>query len=90
MPWDWQVKYNASDVRPTERMHLPVDPAIVEALYSKIPDFRRSYDEDGMSVAEFDTFGATVRTLRSFIESWHSFVAVMRDFMLPNPDTIAS
>jgi transaldolase len=41
---------------------------------------------DGLTVSAFDTFGATVRTLRSFIEGWHSFVAVMRDFMLPNPD----
>lgn len=86
MPWDWQVKYNASDVNPTPRMHLPVDPAIVDALYTKIPDFRRAYDPDGMTVAEFDTFGATVRTLRSFIEASHGFVAIIRDLMLPNPD----
>jgi hypothetical protein len=30
--------------------------------------------------------GATVRTLRSFIEAWHNFVAIVRDQMLPNPD----
>lgn len=86
LPWEWQVKYNASDVWPTPRMHEPVAAEIVEALYSRIPDFRRAYDEDGMTAAEFDTFGATVRTLRSFVEAWHSFVGVMRDFMLPNPD----
>jgi transaldolase len=86
MPWEWQVKFNESDVKPTPRMHLPVDGQIVEALYSKIPDFRRAYDGDGLSVMEFDTFGATVRTLRSFIEAWHSFVAIIRDQMLPNPD----
>lgn len=86
LPWEWQLKFNESDVDPTPRMHLPVDPAIVEALYSRIPDFRRAYDEDGLRVDEFDSYGATVRTLRSFIEAWHSFVGVMRDFMLPNPD----
>lgn len=86
MPWEWQVKYNASDVKPTPRMHVPVDKEIIDALYSKIPDFRRAYDVDGMSVQEFDTFGPTVRTLRSFIEAWHGFVAVIRDMMLPNPD----
>ncbi len=86
MPWEWQVKYNESDVKPTPRMHIPVDKEIIHALYSKIPDFRRAYDVDGMSVHEFDTFGPTVRTLRSFIEAWHTFVGVIRDMMLPNPD----
>jgi transaldolase len=86
IPWEWQVKYNQSEVDPVPRMEEPVDPAIVEALYTKIPDFRRAYDEDGLAVQEFDSFGATVRTLRTFIEGWHSFVGVMRDFMLPNPD----
>jgi transaldolase len=86
MPWEWQVKYNQSDVRPTPRMQLPVDPEIIAALYAAIPDFRRAYDPDGMAVAEFDTFGPSVRTLRTFIESWHSFVGVVRELMLPNPD----
>jgi transaldolase len=86
IPHEWQAKYNASDVRPTPRMDLPVDSQVLDALYTKIPEFRRAYEPNGMSVAEFDTFGATVRTLRSFIEAWHSFVGVIRDMMLPNPD----
>jgi transaldolase len=86
IPWEWQVKFNLSDVKPTPRMDVPVDKEIVTALYSSIPEFRRAFDADGMTVAEFDTFGATVRTLRTFIEGWHSFVGIIRDFMLPNPD----
>ncbi len=86
LPHEWQVKYNESGIKPVARMQEPVNPEILEALYNKIPDFRRAYDENGMTAEEFDTFGATVRTLRSFIEGWHSFVAVIRDFMLPNPD----
>lgn len=86
MPWEWQGKFNQSDVRPTPRIDVPVDPAIVAALEAAIPDFRRAYEPAGMSVAEFDSFGPTVRTLRSFIEAWHSFVGVIRDMMLPNPD----
>ena len=39
-----------------------------------------------MSTEEFDTYGATVRTLRGFIASYQDLVAVIRDFMLPNPD----
>ena len=40
-----------------------------------------------MTVEEFDTYGATVRTLRGFIGSYHELIRVIReDFMLPNPD----
>jgi transaldolase len=89
IPWEWQVKYNESDVRPVPRMDEPVKPEIVETLYTKIPDYCRAYDENGLTLEEFDTFGATVRTLRSFVTAWHDFVAFIRDFMLPNPDVIA-
>jgi transaldolase len=86
IPWEWQVKYNESEVKPTPRMGEPVGEEILDELYNKISDFRRAYDENGMTISEFDSFGATVRTLRSFIEAWHNFVAVIRDMMLPNPD----
>ncbi len=67
-------------------MSKPVDARILETLYEKIPDFRRAYEEDGMTVDEFDSYGATVRTLRGFITSAHDLMGVVRDFMLPNPD----
>jgi len=86
MPHEWQVRFNASGEQPVERMHTPVTPATLDALYTRFPDFRRAYDEDGMTPEEFDDYGATVRTLRSFIGGWHDFVAVIRDQMLPNPD----
>ena len=86
IPYEWQVKINASDIPVMERMQNPVDPQIVETLYSRIPDFRRAYDADGMTVREFDSYGATVRTLRAFIAAAHDLMAVVRDFMLPNPD----
>lgn len=86
IPYEWALKINASDITVTERMNNAVEPKIVEALYSRIPDFRRAYDEDGMKPEEFDSYGATVRTLRGFIASVHDLTAVVRDFMLPNPD----
>lgn len=86
IPHEWQVKFNNSDVKVSERMQEPVKPEILDELYSKFPDFRRSFDVHGMAVEEFDSYGPTVRTLRSFIAVWHDFIAVIRDFMLPNPD----
>jgi transaldolase len=33
-----------------------------------MPEFRRAYQPDGMTPAEFITFGSTQRTLRQFCE----------------------
>jgi transaldolase len=87
IPYEWQRRFNASDVEVRARMDEPVDEAIVHDLYDHIPDFRQAYDEDGMTAADFDSYGATVRTLRSFITSYHDLVTLIReDFMLLNPD----
>ncbi len=84
-PFEWQRRFNASDVTVEDRINVPVDPAIVAELHTKFPDFRRAYDEDGMSVDEFDTYGATARTLRQFCKATQDLAALMRDFMVPDP-----
>jgi transaldolase len=86
IPYEWQLKINASDIEVKERMSNPVDPQIITALYDKIPDFRRAYDENGLTKQEFTTYGATVRTLRSFLGGAQELTAMIREFMLPNPD----
>jgi transaldolase len=86
IPYDWQLLFNKSDIEVKERIDNPVDQKIIQNLYSHFKDFRKAYDEDGMSVEEFDAYGATVRTLRGFIASYHDLQAVIRDFMIPDPD----
>jgi transaldolase len=89
-PYKWQVRFNASDVSVASRIEKPVDPGIVDELSRKFPDFRRAYNEGGLSVNEFDTFGPTVRTLRQFLEATHELAVRVRDLLLPNPDGSAS
>ncbi len=84
-PYSWQVRFNAGDIEVVPRIDKPVDRRIVDAL-TKFGDFRRAYTEDGLAVDEFDGFGATRRTLRQFIAACHDLDALIRDFMLPNPD----
>jgi transaldolase len=86
IPYEWQVLFNKSDIQVKKRMQDPVDPAIVDELARKFSDFRRAYDEKGLTVEEFDRFGATVRTLRTFIGSYADLLACVRDFLLPDPD----
>ena len=83
---EWQVLLNNSDIEVRERMSDPVDPAILSVLHDKFAEFRKAYDEDGMATADFDSYGATVRTMRSFIEAYRDILAIVRDFMLPPTD----
>ena len=86
MPFAWQERFNASGIVPEPRMDLPVDPDLVADLAERIPDFRRAYEPDGMTPAEFEAFGATARTLRAFIKSLHDLQGAIRDLVLPDPD----
>jgi transaldolase len=63
-----------------------VEPKIVEELLKKFVEFRKAYEEDGMKIEEFDSYGATVRTIRGFSQGCQDLAALIRDFMLPNPD----
>ena len=86
MPHAWQVRFNESGIDPRPRLDVPVDPDLVADLAARIPDFVRAYEPGGLSIPEFDTYGATVRTLRGFIRSYHDLVGAVRDVMLPDPD----
>ena len=86
LPYSWQVRFNKSGIVPVARMDVPVDPAMIDDLYERIPDFRRAYDPDGMMPAEFESFGASARTLRAFVKSYHDLQGAIRDLVLPDPD----
>ena len=86
MPYSWQVRFNKSGIEPVSRIDVPVDPHLVDDLERRIPDFVRAYEPDGMTPEEFSSFGATARTLRGFVSSYHDLQGVVRDIILPNPD----
>ncbi len=83
-PFKWQEIINNSDYEPVERMSVPVDPYYIEQL-RRIPDFNRAYDEDGMTVEEFEEFGPTKLTLRQFLDADAKLDALVRDVIVPAP-----
>ena len=85
IPYKWQRLFNASGIEVKPRFDEPV-PEHALAELAGVPDFVRAYEPDGMTVDEFDDYGATRRTLRGFIASYQELVATIRDFMLPDPD----
>ena len=86
MPSSWQKRFNASDIEVRPRIDDPVDADVVAELSRAFPDFVRALEPDGLSIAEFDTFGPTVRTLRAFVASYHDLLHAVSDALLPNPD----
>ena len=86
-PYAWQVRFNVSGIQPIPRMNCPVDSKIVYQLENKFLEFRRAYNEDGLTLEEFDSYGPTRRTLRQFVAACADMNSIVRDVMIPNPDT---
>lgn len=87
-PHQWQVRINASDIAVENRIDRPVDPSIVSDLLRRFPEFEAAYEEDGMSPADFDTYGATRRTLRQFLGATSELAKLARDILVSDPDVV--
>jgi len=85
-PPAWQARFNAMDIQVRPRIGAPVAPAIVETLVRKFPVFDRAYNQDGLTIEQFDSFAPTRRTLRQFIGACRDLDALIADFLVPNPD----
>jgi transaldolase len=85
IPPEWQDRFEASGVELRSRIDDEVDPAIIGELSRKLPDFRRAYEENGLSITELDSFGATIKTLRQFLGAVDRLKGYVRDVMLPPP-----
>ena len=83
-PFKWAKLINDSGYQMEERMDIPVREDIMTTLLS-IPEFVRAYEPDGMTPQEFDTFGATVKTLRGFLQADADLDALVRDVIMPAP-----
>ena len=81
LPPAWQRRFNASSVEVRPRIDDPVDPVWLEEL-SKLPDFNRAYEPAGLAVDEFDSFGPSVKTLRTFIGSYHELLHLTGEALL--------
>ena len=83
-PFDWQLRINENDLPVARRIDVRVDERIIAEL-STIEDFRRAYEPDGMTIEEFDDFGATRTTLRQFLDADAQLDALVRDILIPAP-----
>ena len=82
MPYEWWNKFNASDVDVESRIDEPVDEKTVNLLKENFEDFNKAHDENGMTENEFESFGASVHTMQTFLEGYDEFVALIRSRMI--------
>lgn len=86
-PYGWQVKINNSGIIPNlNSIEEPIEARILEPMLEMLPEFRKMYEVDGLKIEEFTNFGATLRTLRGFLQSVNDLESFVRDVTVPNPD----
>lgn len=83
-PFKWAKRVQDSGYKAVSRIDEPVDPKVMETLLS-IPEFVRAYEPDGLTPEEFDTFGATRKTLRQFLGADADLDALVREILIPAP-----
>ena len=81
-PFDWQARINENGITVENRIEVPVAPEILRELET-LSEFRRSYEVDGMTPAEFEGYGAARNTLRQFLEADAQLDALVRDVLIP-------
>ncbi|MDR2380658.1 MAG: hypothetical protein LBE08_05710, partial [Bifidobacteriaceae bacterium] len=84
-PFAWQRLINDNELALPARMDQPVNPAVLGALLDRVPEFRRAWEPDGLSPAEFESFGPTSKTLRQFLDADARLDALVRDVLVPAP-----
>lgn len=82
-PFAWQQRFQLGGSA-EERMDVPVEPRIIEAL-STMPEFVKAYEPDGLTAEEFLSYGATARTLRQFLTADEELDQLVRDILVPAP-----
>lgn len=81
IPFNWHVKINACDVEVTSRIDEPVKEEYMKQL-NKLSEFRKSFDEDGMQISEFEKYGGFRTTITQFLAGYDELVKLVRGYMI--------
>ena len=61
------------------RLFNPVPQKVLDELIEKLPDFRRGYLDDGLSVEEFESFGPVLLFRSSFVKGWKRVLDIAKE-----------
>lgn len=79
--YSWWKRLEACDIPVEEHMSDPVPERFVKEL-KKIPEFDKSFLEDGMKPEEFVNYGGFRDTLNQFLGGYEDLVHVIRSYMV--------
>jgi len=60
------------------RLFNPVEQKVIDELMEKLPDFKRGYLEDGLSVEDYAEFGPVQLFRNSFLISWYRVLEIIQ------------
>lgn len=72
--WSTAVELNAHHDAPVPAIDDEADPAVIRELMEKLPNFKRSYEEDGMKPEAFDDYGPTTLFRTQFINGYSRLI----------------
>lgn len=81
IPYAWWKQFNDSDITVKKTIGQDVDPEMISEMIEKIPDFRKAYLTDGMKIEGFESYGASIHTLRQFLGGYQDLVEFVRSRM---------
>ncbi len=61
------------------RLFNPVPHKVIDELMEKLPDFKRGYLEDGLSIDEFEDFGPVQLFKSAFTKSWRQVLGIIKE-----------
>lgn len=69
--WSTAQELIDADIPVVSRIDAEASPEVVEELRSKLSDFRKAYDDDGLSLEEFQEFGPVQHFRNEFIKGYN-------------------
>ncbi|SCP97957.1 transaldolase family protein [Anaerobium acetethylicum] len=79
--YSWYKRLNSCDVEVKSRIDEPVKAEYMAEL-NKIPEFHKSFKEDGQKPEEFETYGEFRSTLATFIGGYDDLCKLIRGLMI--------
>jgi len=79
--YGWHKRLNSCDAEVVSRIDNPVAPEYMAEL-RRIPEFIKAFAEKGMTVAEFELYGAFRNTLSTFIAGYDELCRLIRGYMI--------
>lgn len=81
IPFNWHLKINACEIEVESKINEPVKAEYMNEL-NKLSEFKKSFDEKGMTPAEFEKYGGFRTTVAGFISGYDDLVKLVRGYMI--------